>query len=93
MRSGEQSVLEVDAVFVAIGHDPQTAFLDGQVQRDSLGYVAVRGTGTTATSVAGVFVAGDAADSIYRQAVTAAGSGAAAALDAERWLSAGAQAG
>eukprot|EP00927_Polykrikos_kofoidii_P084443 TRINITY_DN8896_c1_g1_i1.p1 TRINITY_DN8896_c1_g1~~TRINITY_DN8896_c1_g1_i1.p1 ORF type:complete len:695 (+),score=116.17 TRINITY_DN8896_c1_g1_i1:29-2113(+) len=79
--------LPTDSAFVAIGHDPNTALLRDQVRMvDGTGYLEVSGR-TTYTSVPGVFAAGDVADPKYRQAVTAAGSGAAAALDAERWLS------
>ena len=86
--SGELSSLNVDAVFVAIGHTPTTHFLEGVVEFDPehTGYVLTK-AGSTQTSVPGIFAAGDVADSIYRQAITSAGSGAAAALDAERYLS------
>ena len=86
--SGETSKISCAAVFVAIGHTPSTQFLEGIVDFDDQhsGYVSVQGV-TTRTSVAGIFAAGDVSDAIYRQAVTSAGSGAAAALDAERWLS------
>lgn len=85
--SGEETLVKCDAVFVAIGHTPTTKFLDGVVDFDPEhpGYILTK-TGTS-TSVAGVFAAGDVADSVYRQAITSAGSGAAAALDAERYLS------
>ncbi len=82
---GEQ--IEVHGVFVAIGHDPSTAAFAAALQRDSEGYITVE-TGTTRTSVSGIFAAGDCVDKIYRQAVTAAGMGCMAALDAERWLAA-----
>jgi thioredoxin reductase (NADPH) len=85
--TGEQSVLEADGLFVAIGHDPNTAlFLDHLDHEPGTGYLVTRGK-STATNVEGVFAAGDVQDHVYRQAVTAAGSGCAAALDAERWLS------
>ena len=85
--TGEDSVLETDGLFVAIGHDPNTAlFLDQLDHEPDTGYLITRGK-STETNVAGVFAAGDVQDHVYRQAVTAAGSGCAAALDAERWLS------
>lgn len=83
--SGEESTLAVTGVFVAIGHDPRSELVRGSVDVDPEGYVRVRG-GSTATSVDGVFAAGDLVDHTYRQAITAAGSGCAAAIDAERWL-------
>lgn len=84
-RSGEVSVLAVSGVFVAIGHDPRSELVRDVVKTDPEGYVLVRGR-TTSTSVQGVFAAGDLVDRTYRQAVTAAGSGCSAAIDAERWL-------
>ena len=86
--SGEKRTLKCDAVFVAIGHSPNTGFLDGIVEFDSdhTGYIATVGQ-TTKTSVPGIYAAGDVSDAVYRQAITSAGSGAAAALDAERYLS------
>ncbi|ORB31166.1 thioredoxin-disulfide reductase [Mycolicibacterium parafortuitum] len=83
--TGEESELAVTGVFVAIGHDPRSALVRGQVDVDDEGYVQVKGR-TTYTSLDGVFAAGDLVDHTYRQAITAAGSGCAAAIDAERWL-------
>uniref|UniRef100_A0A7S4AM73 Thioredoxin domain-containing protein n=1 Tax=Pseudo-nitzschia australis TaxID=44445 RepID=A0A7S4AM73_9STRA len=86
--TGEIRTLSCDAVFVAIGHSPNTGFLDGVVEfhSDHPGYVQTIGT-STKTSVPGIYAAGDVSDAVYRQAITSAGSGAAAALDAERFLS------
>lgn len=83
--TGEVSDLEVSGLFFAIGHEPATKFLDGQLQLDAERYVATV-PGTTKTSVRGVFAAGDVQDKKYRQAITAAGSGCMAALDAEHYL-------
>jgi thioredoxin reductase (NADPH) len=83
--TGEESKLAVTGVFVAVGHDPRSALVSGQVDLDDEGYVAVRGR-TTSTSLDGVFACGDLVDHTYRQAITAAGSGCSAAIDAERWL-------
>jgi len=83
--TGEESTLAVTGVFIAVGHDPRSELVRDVVDLDSEGYVVVRGR-TTATSVDGVFAAGDLVDHAYRQAITAAGSGCAAAIDAERWL-------
>ena len=77
--------LAVTGVFVAIGHDPRSELVRGQVELDPDGYVLVR-DGTTSTSIEGVFAAGDLVDRTYRQAITAAGTGCAASIDAERWL-------
>ncbi len=82
--SGETSELPIDGCFVAIGHKPNTDIFKGRLDLTEKGYVKLRGT--TRTSVEGVFAAGDVADSVYRQAITAAGTGCAAALDAERFL-------
>jgi thioredoxin reductase (NADPH) len=83
--TGKESTLAVTGVFVAIGHDPRSQLVRDIVDLDPEGYVLVQGR-TTNTSVDGVFAAGDLVDHTYRQAVTAAGSGCAAAIDAERWL-------
>ena len=83
--TGEESTLAVTGVFVAIGHDPRSELVRGQVDLDPDGYVLVR-DGSTSTSVEGVFAAGDLVDRTYRQAVTAAGTGCSASIDAERWL-------
>jgi thioredoxin reductase (NADPH) len=83
--TGEESKLPVTGVFVAIGHDPRSELVRGQVELDPDGYVQVQGR-TTSTSVEGVFASGDLVDRTYRQAVTAAGTGCSASIDAERWL-------
>ncbi|MBJ8346454.1 thioredoxin-disulfide reductase [Antrihabitans sp. YC2-6] len=84
--TGEESQLDVTGMFVAVGHDPRSELVKGQVELDGAGYVAVKSP-TTATAVDGVFAAGDLVDHTYRQAITAAGTGCSAAIDAERWLS------
>jgi len=83
--TGESSELEVNAVFMAIGHTPNTGFLNGLVDLDDSGY-ALQVPGSTATKTPGIYAAGDVADTVYRQAITAAGQGCAAALEAERYI-------
>ena len=85
VKTDEESFLEVSGIFVAIGHDPRSELFTGQLEKDEEGYLIVDQP-STRTAIPGVFAAGDVVDHIYRQAVTAAGSGCAAALDAERWL-------
>ena len=83
---GSEKEMKLDGVFVAIGHDPNVGFLNNFVELDEKGYIKTGYTTDTSTSVPGVFAAGDVADSIYRQAITAAGTGCQAAIDSERWL-------
>ena len=87
VATGERHVLDATAMFVAIGHDPRSGFLEGQVNTDAGGYVQVNEP-STLTSVPGVFAAGDLVDQTYQQAITAAGSGCRAAIDAQHFLAA-----
>jgi thioredoxin reductase (NADPH) len=86
LQSGEHRTLECRGMFAAIGHTPTTRFLAGQLQLNPQGYIVLKDGFRSHTSVDGVFAAGDVADSVYRQAITAAGMGCKAAIDAERWL-------
>ncbi|ANY65822.1 thioredoxin-disulfide reductase [Paenibacillus sp. BIHB 4019] len=86
-ETGEEELIEADGVFITIGHTPNTGFLGGQIDTDEQGYIIVK-PGTSETNIPGVFACGDVQDRQYRQAITAAGSGCMAALDAERFLEA-----
>ena len=83
--TGETGTLPAEGIFVAIGHEPATRFAKGSVDMDDDGYILVSGTGTH-TSMPGVFAAGDCVDRVYRQAISAAGMGCRAALDAQSYL-------
>ena len=87
-KTQDASELEAGGLFYAIGHKPAVKFLDGQVELDEAGYVKTFGHMSTATSVDGVFASGDVQDKKYRQAITSAGTGCMAALEAEHWLQA-----
>jgi thioredoxin reductase (NADPH) len=84
--SGDEVHIEATGMLVAIGHTPNTKFLEGQIELDPKGFILLKDPFRTTTSVEGVFAAGDVADPVYKQAITAAGMGCKAALDAERWL-------
>jgi thioredoxin reductase (NADPH) len=85
VTTGTTETMPVTGLFVAIGHDPRSELFAGQLKLDDAGYIQVEHP-TTRTTVDGVFACGDVVDHIYRQAITSAGTGAAAAIDAERWL-------
>ncbi|SDQ63848.1 thioredoxin-disulfide reductase [Thermostaphylospora chromogena] len=85
VKTGEESELPVTGLFIAVGHDPRSELVKGQVELDDDGYILVQHPGT-GTNIPGVFACGDVVDRIYRQAITAAGTGCQAAIDAERWL-------
>ena len=84
-KDGSETLIKIDGIFIAIGHDPSTLVFKNKIDLDKDNYIITK-TGGTATSVPGIFAAGDCVDKIYRQAVTAAGMGCMAALDAEKWL-------
>lgn len=86
-QTNEETLVEADGAFVAIGHQPNTALFSGVLDMDDVGYILTKGK-SSHTNVEGIFACGDAQDSVYRQAITAAGSGCMAAIDAERWLEA-----
>lgn len=85
VKTGEEKKIEVDGFFVAIGHKPNTSLFEGQIDLDDQGYIVTK-PDSTATNIEGVYAAGDVQDHIFRQAITAAGSGCMAAIESERWL-------
>jgi thioredoxin reductase (NADPH) len=85
VKDGNKSKIEISGVFVALGHEPNTKIFQGQIKTDDNGYI-ILGNNSSQTNITGVFAAGDCADKTYRQAITAAGMGCRAAIDAERWL-------
>lgn len=85
-QTNEENTLDLGGLFVAIGHTPITGFLNGQLDTDDAGYLKLKDPYRSTTNIEGVFAAGDVADTVYRQAITAAGMGCKAAIDAERWL-------
>jgi thioredoxin reductase (NADPH) len=85
LQTKEKSQLDVDGLFIAIGHHPNTDIFRGQIEMDDLGYIRTQSS-STRTNVPGVFACGDVQDPIFRQAITAAGTGCMAAIEAERWL-------
>lgn len=86
LSNSEVQSVDAPGMFVAIGHTPNTRFLKGQLKTDPQGFLVLKDAGRTMTSAEGVFAAGDVADPVYKQAITAAAMGCKAALDAERWL-------
>ena len=88
LKTGEEQTIDAPGMFVAIGHTPNTKFLKGQLNTDDKGFILLSDPARSTTAIEGVFAAGDVCDPIYKQAITAAGSGCKAALDAERWLAA-----
>jgi thioredoxin reductase (NADPH) len=85
VKTDEERELAVEALFIAIGHEPNTQLVRDQLELDDAGYIKIE-PGTTRTAIEGVYACGDVMDPVYRQAVTAAGTGCMAAIDAERWL-------